>query len=86
MCVSAIRQVMIEWPERRLGTSRSWTEQACRAGKLTPEIKPDTFARYISVIMAGPAVQAVSGATLPERKRTVAMFRQTMPFPMDEPS
>jgi hypothetical protein len=40
-----------------------------------PEIMSDTFARYISVIMAGLAVQATSGATLPELKRTVAMFR-----------
>lgn len=78
-----IRQAMAGWRKWRMNTVRDRIERARKAGDLPPDVKPDTFARYLSVIMAGLAVHAASGATLSELKRTIAMFRQTMPIPMD---
>ena len=78
-----IRQAMAAWRKWRLKTFCERIERARKQGDLPPGLKPDAFARYLSVIMAGLAVQASSGATLPELKRTIAMFRQTMPIPMD---
>jgi AcrR family transcriptional regulator len=77
-----IRQAMTDWRDWRLDTIRERLERARKEDDLPPNVKPETFARYLSVIMAGLAVQAASGASLPELKRTVAMFRQTMPIPM----
>jgi AcrR family transcriptional regulator len=78
-----IRRAMAAWRKWRLGTFRERIERARKEGDLPPELKPEAFARYLSVILAGLAVQASSGATLGELKRTIAMFRQTMPIPMD---
>jgi AcrR family transcriptional regulator len=78
-----IRQAMADSRNWRMHTIRDRIERAGKEGDLPSEVKPDTFARYLSVIMAGLAVQAASGATLPELKRTISMFRQTMPIPMD---
>jgi AcrR family transcriptional regulator len=78
-----IRQAIADWRKWRMNTVRDRIERARKEGDLPTEVKPETFARYLSVIMAGLAVQAASGATLPELKRTVAVFRQTMPIPMD---
>jgi AcrR family transcriptional regulator len=78
-----IRQAMADWRKWRLNTIRDRIERARKEGDLPPDVKPDTFARYLAVIMGGLAIQAASGATLPELKRTIAMFRQTMPIPMD---
>ena len=77
---------MADWRKWRLNTIRDRIERARKEGDLPPDVKPETFARYLSVIMAGLAVQAASGATLSELKRTVAVFRQTMPIPMDADS
>ena len=81
-----IRQAMADWRKWRQNTIRDRIERARREGDLPPGVKPETFARYLSVIMAGLAVQAANGATLPELKRTIALFRQTMPIPMDTDS
>jgi AcrR family transcriptional regulator len=78
-----IRQAMADWRKWRLNTFRDRIERARNEGDLPPELKPEAFARYLSVIMAGLAVQASGGATLAELKRTIAMFRETMPIPMD---
>ena len=78
-----IRQAMADWRNWRMNTIRDRIETARKEGDLPSDVRPDTFARYLSVIMAGLAVQAASGATLPQLKRTISMFRQTMPIPMD---
>jgi hypothetical protein len=78
-----IKQAMTEWRKWRLDTFRDRIESARREGDLPRGLKPEAFARYLSVILAGLAVQASRGAPLAELKRTVAMFRQTMPISMD---
>lgn len=75
-----IRQAMTEWRRWRLSTLVERIERARQEGDLPPQVKPETFARYLSVILAGLAVQASGGATLQDLKRSVAMFRQTMPI------
>ena len=78
----SIRRAVVAWRKWRLETIRDRIERARKEGDLPPEIKPDSFAKYLSVILAGLAVQASSGANLAELKRMIAMFRQTMPIPM----
>jgi AcrR family transcriptional regulator len=78
-----IRRAMAAWRKWRLNTFRDRIERARKEGELPPGLKPEAFARYLSVILAGLAVQASSGATLAELKRTIAMFQKTMPIPMD---
>ncbi len=81
-----IRQAMTEWRRWRLSTLVERIERARQEGDLPPQVKPETFARYLSVILAGLAVQASGGATLQDLKRSVAMFRQTMPISMETDS
>lgn len=81
-----IRRAVVAWRKWRLKTIRDRIEMARKEGDLPPEIKPDSFAKYLSVILAGLAVQASSGANLAELKRIIAMFRQTMPIPMEPDS
>ena len=78
-----IRQTMAAWRKWRLNTFRDRIERARKEGELPLGLKPEAFARYLSVILAGLAVQASSGASLAELKRTIDMFRQTMPISMD---
>lgn len=78
-----IRQTMSAWRKWRLNTFRERIERARKQGELPSGLKPESLARYLSVIMAGLAVQASSGASLSELKRTIEMFRETMPISMD---
>jgi len=79
-----IRQAMSDWRKWRMKTFRDRIERARREGDLPKGLKPEAFVRYLSVIMAGLAVQASSGATLSELRQTIVLFRQTMPIPMDQ--
>jgi AcrR family transcriptional regulator len=79
-----IKDAMMDWHAWGLEQFRKRFERARDLGELPKDIKPDWLARYLSVIMSGLAVQAANGATLPELKRAIAMFRQTMPIPMDK--
>jgi AcrR family transcriptional regulator len=78
-----IKQAMIDWRGWGLDQVRKRIERARKEGDLPPDVKPETFARYLAVMMGGLAVQAANGATLPELKRVIAMVRQTMPIPME---
>ena len=79
----SIKLAMMDWRAWGLEQVRKRIERARKQGDLPPEVKPESFARYLAVIMSGFAVQAASGATLTELKRVIEMFRKTMPIPMD---
>jgi len=77
-----IKLAMIDWRAWGLDQFRKRIERARKEGDLPCDVKPESFARYLAVIMSGFAVQAASGATLTELKRVIEMFRKTMPIPM----
>jgi len=78
-----IKDAMMDWREWGLDQFRKRIERARKEGDLPPEVKPESFARYLAVIMSGLAVQAASGATLGELKRVIEIARKTMPIPME---
>ncbi len=67
------KAVMIEWRKQGDAALRKRVQQAQREGDLDKSINAVDFAQYISMLLAGLAVQAVNGATKSEMKRSVEM-------------
>jgi hypothetical protein len=74
----------MDWRAWGLEQFRRRAQRARAEGDLPKQIKPEAFARYLAVIMSGLAHQAATGATLPELKQAIKMFRQTMPFDVED--
>ncbi|HEV2729780.1 MAG TPA: TetR/AcrR family transcriptional regulator [Terriglobales bacterium] len=64
-----VKQAMIDWRKSGEAAVKKRLQQAQSSGELPAEIQPPDFARYLSSIMAGLAVQAVNGATRAELRR-----------------
>jgi hypothetical protein len=60
---------MVEWRKAGEEALRKRFVKAQRAGELPRDTTPADFARFISTIMTGLAVQALNGATRDEMKR-----------------
>lgn len=54
--------------------------RAQKEGDLARDVDAKDFARYISVVLNGLAIQAVNGATRAEMNRTVKMALRSMPL------
>jgi AcrR family transcriptional regulator len=80
----SIKRALMDWRAWGLEQFRKRALRARAEGDLPKEIKPEAFARYLAVIMSGLAHQAATGATLPELKQAIKMFRQTMPFDVED--
>ena len=65
-----IQQAMVEWRKAGEEPLRKRFVMARRVGELPKNIRPADFARFIAIVMAGLAVQAVNGTTRDEMKRT----------------
>ena len=79
-----IKRALMDWRAWGLEQFRKRAQRARAEGDLPKQIKPEAFARYLAVIMSGLAHQAATGATLPELKQAIKMFRQTMPFDVED--
>jgi AcrR family transcriptional regulator len=64
-----VKLSMIDWRKSGEAALRKRLQQAQSEGELSAEIQPPDFARYLSSIMAGLAVQAANGATRAELRR-----------------
>jgi AcrR family transcriptional regulator len=76
----SIKRALMDWRAWGLDQFRKRAQRAHAEGDLPKQIRPEAFARYLAVIMSGLAHQAATGATLPELKRAIKIFRETMPF------
>ena len=68
-----VKQAMIDWRKSGEAVIRKRLQQAQSEGELPAEIQPADFARYLSSVMAGLAVQAANGATRAELRRVAAI-------------
>ena len=64
-----VQQAMVGWRRDGEQALRKRFVKAQRAGELPRETSPADFARFISTIMSGMAVQALNGAAREEMKR-----------------
>jgi AcrR family transcriptional regulator len=64
-----VKQAMIDWRKNGEADLKKRLLQAQFEGQLPRAIQPADFARYVSAVMAGLAVQAVNGATRTELRR-----------------
>jgi hypothetical protein len=69
---------MIEWRRRGEATLKKRLLQARRNGDFDDDMNPADFARYLSTIMTGLAIQAANGATKSEMKRIVRIALRFM--------
>jgi AcrR family transcriptional regulator len=73
-----IQQVMVEWRKTNEEFIKRRIQQAQKSGQLAASMNPADFARYLSSIMSGLAVQAANGATRAEMKRIAGIALEVM--------
>lgn len=64
-----VKQAMIDWRKSGEAALKKRLQQGQSEGELPAETQPCDFARYLSSIIAGLAVQAANGATRAELRR-----------------
>jgi AcrR family transcriptional regulator len=75
-----VRQALIEWRKNGEAALTKRFERARKEGDLSAGVDPPDFARYVSTVMSGLAVQAANGASKSELRRLATMALRFMPF------
>jgi hypothetical protein len=74
---------MADWRNWRLKTIRDRIERARKEGDLPSDVKPDTFSPVPVGHHGWAGCSGCQRVHIAGTKRTIAMFRQTMPIPMN---
>jgi hypothetical protein len=64
---------MTEIRKQNLAALRERLLKARKSGELPTEINVDDYTKYLSMIVAGPSIQAANGSTKAGHKRTAQM-------------
>jgi AcrR family transcriptional regulator len=73
-----VQQVMVEWRKTNEEFIKRRIQQAQKSGQLADNMNPADFARFLSSVMSGLAVQAANGATRAEMKRIAGIALEVM--------